>query len=221
MDLIAKSVEAYLTASFGIFEQNQQTLNRTRTQYDWLMERFSAGIRNSNAKFFREQSGLVIAEINGITRKISQFNLLQGIGYQELPKLLANKKAIVNIRNNDDRCFGYLVLAGLLPDDPNRNINRPGRYSDADFAEHGLDAIEYYLSLIDLQKLEQQMNISINVIRIYDNNGKARYPIYCNQHVSKTEVDLLYWDGYFAWIKDFSKLMSDITKHDHRYYWCI
>ena len=80
MDVNAKSVEAYLTASFPIFERNQQTLDRTRTQYDWLMERFAAGIRNSNAKFIREESGLILAEIYSITLKISQFNPLHGNG---------------------------------------------------------------------------------------------------------------------------------------------
>ena len=177
MDVNAKSVTAYLTASFSIFERNQQTLYRTRTQYDWLMERFAAGIRNSNAKFIREKSGLVLAEIYSITLKISQFNPLQGSGYQEVPKFLANKKAIVNILNNDERCFGYSVLAALLPYYPNRYAFRPLLYSDAEFAEHGLDAIEYPVSPIDLSRIEQQLNISINVIGFYDNDGNARYPI--------------------------------------------
>ena len=192
MDVNAKSVEAYLTASFAIFERNQQTLDRTRIQYDSLMERFTAGIRNSNAKFMRDKSGLVLAEIYSITLKISQFNPLQGSGFQQLPKFLANKKAIVNVLNNDERCFGYSVLAALLPDDPYRNANRPGRYSDADFAEHKLDAIEYPVSPIDLPRIEQQLNFSINVIGFYDDDGKARYPYYCSRDVSETEVDLLY-----------------------------
>ena len=88
------------------------------------------------------------------------------------------------------------------------------------FAEHGLDAIEYPVSPIDLPRIEQRLNISINVIGFYDNDGKARYPLYCSRHVSETEVDLLYWERHFAWIKDFSRLMSDITKHDDRYFWC-
>ena len=167
-------MEAYLTASFGIFERNQQTLDRTRTQYYWLMERFAAGIRNSNAKFIREKTGLILAEIFSITLKISQFNPLQGSGYQVLPNFLANKKAIVNIQNNDERCFGYSVLAAILPDDPNRHAYRLERYSDADFAEHGLDAIEYPVSSIDLPQIEERLNISINLIGFYDEDGKAR-----------------------------------------------
>ena len=162
------------------------------------MERFAAGIHNSNAKFIREKSGLILAEIYSITLKISHFNPLFGIGYQKLHKFLAKKEAIINVKNNDERCFGYSILAALLPDDPNRHAYLPRRYSDPDFAEHGLDSIEYPVSPIDLPRIEQQLNISINVIGFYDDNGKARYPLYCSRHVSETVVDLLYWNGHFA-----------------------
>ena len=163
---------------------------------------------------------MVLAEIYLITLKISQFNPLQGSGYQELPKFLAKKKAIINIRNNDERCFGYSVLAALLRYDPNDHPYRPLRYSDADFAEHGLDAIEYPVSPMDRPRIEQQLNLSINVVEFYDDERKARYPIYCSRYVSETEIDLLYWDGHFACLKDFSRLMSDITKHNGCYFWC-
>ena len=111
---------------------------------------------------------MVLAEIYSINLKISQFNPLQGSGYQKLPNFLSKKKAIINIKNHDERCFGYSVLAALLPDDTNRNTNRPERYSNEDFAEHGLDAIEYPVSPFDLPRIEQQLNISINVIGFYD-----------------------------------------------------
>ena len=52
--------------------------------------------------------------------------------------------------------------------------------------------IEYFISLIDFPKIEQRLNISINVIGFYGDDGKARYPIYCSRHVSKTKVHFLY-----------------------------
>ena len=185
--------------------------------YAGHLNQIAAGIQNSNAKFIRDKSGLMLAEVYSITFKISRFNPLEGSGYQELPKFLANKKGIINVQNNDQRCFGYSVLAALLP---NQKAHRQAHYSDADFAKHGLDAIEYPVSPTDLPRIEQQLNISINVIGFYDGDGKARYPLYCSRHVSETEIDLLYLDGHFAWIKDFSRLMNDITKHDYRYFWC-
>ena len=109
-------------------------------------------------------------------------------------------------------------MAALHLDDLNRPINLLGQYTDANFVEHGLDAIEYPVSLNALPRIEQQLNISINVIGFYNGDGKARYLTYCSRHVSETEVDLLYWDGEFALIKDFFRLMGDITKHKSRYF---
>ena len=217
LDTISKSVEAHLGVAGRIFEHEQTTLEGARSMYAGQINQFAAGIRNSNAKFIRDKSGLMLAEVYSITFKISRFNPLEGSGYQKLPKFQANKNAIVNVQNNDERCFGYSVLAALLP---NRNAYRPAHYSEADFAEHGLDAIEYPVSPTDLPRIEQQLNISINVIGFYDSDGKERYPLYCSRHVSETEIDLLYWVGHFAWIKDFSRLMRDITNHGHRYFWC-
>ena len=90
------------------------------------------------------------------------------------------------------------MLATLLSDDPYRNANQQNQYVNADFAEHGLDAIEYPLSSIDLPRIEQRLNISINAIGFYDDDGTARYPQIFSRHVSETEIDLLYWDRHFA-----------------------
>ena len=35
---------------------------------------------------------------------------VEGRGWQLLPEFLSMKKAIINIQNNDERCFGYAVI---------------------------------------------------------------------------------------------------------------
>ena len=35
---------------------------------------------------------------------------LEGRGWQPLPDFLTKKKALINIQNNDERCFGYALL---------------------------------------------------------------------------------------------------------------
>lgn len=44
-------------------------------------------------------------------------------------------------------------------------------------AEHKLDAIEYFVSLIDFSKIEQRHYISINVIVFYNDDDKVWFPI--------------------------------------------
>ena len=44
---------------------------------------------------------------------------LRGISYIPLPKELANKKAIINLKNNDNLCFKWAVTRALNPLDKN------------------------------------------------------------------------------------------------------
>ena len=42
--------------------------------------------------------------------------------FLETPEWLLNKKAVVNVKNTDDKCFIYAILSALYPGahDPNR-----------------------------------------------------------------------------------------------------
>ena len=58
-------------------------------------------IREFNAKFIADKSGLRLASVLQFTLKIVKYAPLEGRGWQPLPKFLAKKKAIINIQNND------------------------------------------------------------------------------------------------------------------------
>ena len=44
---------------------------------------------------------------------------LGGSSYIPLPKFLAAKKAIINLRNNDDECFKWAITRALIPVEKN------------------------------------------------------------------------------------------------------
>ena len=50
--------------------------------------------------------------------------------------------------------------------------------------------------------------------------GKAFYPMYISRHNSQRHIDLLYFNGHYAWIKNFRRLFSNLTKHNGRYFYC-
>jgi hypothetical protein len=149
-----KTFDWHLRASHSIIELGQTALNQVgqlKTPCAWQMHNFGQKFQSENAKFIREKSGLFLAEIYSLNLNIVRFSPIDGSGFKKLPPFLANKKAIINVQNTDDRCFGYAVLAALLPDDPNRHDCLPERYTEDLFEEHGLDLLEYaLLSLIDL-----------------------------------------------------------------------
>src|SRR6267154_202814 len=49
------------------------------------------------------------------------YNPIGGSTFIPLPQFLANKKCIINIKNNDDYCFGYSILAQLYPSKNHKN----------------------------------------------------------------------------------------------------
>ena len=67
-------------------------------------------IRECNAKFIRDKSGFRLARVMQFILKMVKYASLEGRGWQPLPKFLSKKKAILNIQNNDERCFGYALL---------------------------------------------------------------------------------------------------------------
>jgi len=115
--------------------------------------------------------------------------LASGSSYKPLPAFLQNKKAIINIRNRDNRCFGYTILAALYYDRMpnavrNRLLNRPMNYTPEMFQQQHLDTLQYPIKPADVPAVEQQINMSINVFAYYDDAGRARYPAYISRYYS-------------------------------------
>ena len=63
-------------------------------------------IREFDAKFFRDKSGLQLSSVLQFTVKMVKYAPFEGGGWQPLPEFLSKNKAILNIQNNDERCFG-------------------------------------------------------------------------------------------------------------------
>lgn len=54
-----------------------------------------------------------------IELRINKYNPLRGASYNSLPKVLANEKSIINVQNEDNRCFLWSILSALHPADKN------------------------------------------------------------------------------------------------------
>ena len=209
-----KSFDAHLPVSHSIFLYNQPELYTDRINphiagLNCMAER----LLEANAKFIRGKSGLVLAEIYSLNLNAVRFAPLSGSAWTPLPKFLQNKRAIVNVQNKDDSCFVYAIASALYPVE--KNSDRPNMYSKC-FEENGLDDIEYPVNPVDIPLLEQRLNISINLYSYFDDIGRARHPMYISRHKSVCEIDLLYFNEHYAWIKNFSGLFADLTHHTNR-----
>ena len=187
-----------------------------RSELESVLDEVDQALLIRNAHYNRQNSGLVLADVLNFRFKVTEFNPL-GRGYQELPGFLSRKRAIINVKNDDERCFGYAVLAALESND-DHNSKRASRYNRL-FHQYQLDTITNPVEIADIPNHEDMLQVNINVISFYDDEGKARYPLYVSKKKFAKSIDLLYWDEHYAWIKSFSSFMADLSKNN-TLHWC-
>ena len=47
---------------------------------------------------------------------VAKYEPIKGSSYIQLPKAIADKKAIINIKNNDERCLEWVLISEIYPD---------------------------------------------------------------------------------------------------------
>ena len=83
--------------------------------------------------------------------------------------------------------------------------------SNSRFIQHGLDKIKYPVLPNEIPALENTFHIRINLFSFDDAFGYKRFAQYISKQYYTEEINLLYWDGRYAWIKHFSRLFTDTT----------
>ena len=102
-----------------------------------------------------------------------QYNPTKGSSYIPLPDWISNKKAIVNIKSKDEKCFLWCVLRYLHP----KEIHEE-KLTDLKKYEFSLNTkgISFPIKLKDISKFEK-LNPSLPGINVFSNNDKIFYPL--------------------------------------------
>lgn len=141
----------------------------------------------------------------------------KSLQYPCLPPFLANKRAIISVKNKDSRSFGYALLSALHP--AVKCAYKPKLYEQY-FAMHpAIARLTYPIQIAQLAKIEEQLHIPINVYA-FSNEGRTRRVVYLSSIDVDAATDLLFWSGHFAWIKSFSGFLSDTNAYGRRGVYC-
>ena len=141
---------------------------------------------------------------------------LSGSSYIELPEYLKNKKAITNMKNDDNKCFLWCVLRALNPKPKNAeklDNNLKEKENTLNMKE-----IAYPVSLLDINKFEKQNETIIITVFGYNEWDKV-YPLRKSEYSNrscKIKLLLIEKDGvtHYCLINDISRLVaSQISKH--------
>ena len=66
--------------------------------------------------------------------------------------------------------------------------------------------------LNEIPGIEDKLHYRINLFSFDEAFGYKRYAQYISKRFYPEEINLLFWDGRYAWIKHFSRLFADTTK---------
>jgi hypothetical protein len=143
---------------------------------------------------------------------------------------ISHKKACINIKNNDNKCFKYCIECAVLGICDLVHPERMTHYRQRINEEEGEEIIwniDYPTSSEDITNFENDNDdISVNVYRMNENNKSILAHRLTHKQNAKYHVDLLLLtneDGlhHYVYIKDFGRLMnSQINKTQHKKYHC-
>ena len=89
------------------------------------------------------------------------------------------------------------------------------------FHRNYLDTIPYPITPIDVHLYEDQLQININLLSCFDDEGRARHPLVISCKTHDRVANLLYWKQHYAPITSIPRLFLDITKHTHQKHFCL
>ena len=174
-------------------------------------------------KWTKEGSGWVVNRVICLYVNIAKYQPLKGSSYIELPKYLQTKKAIVNVKNQDNECLKWALLSALHP--VGSNPHRVFKYKQYE-NELNLTGVEFPTPLSQMPKVERLNNLAINVFGYSQQAGI--HPLYLSKDHTRDPINLLMItevkDGkvfsHYCWIRDFNRLCFDQTRHKERKHFC-
>src|SRR6266496_4266434 len=131
-------------------------------------------------RYTNQGSGWVINRIMRHFISVNRYIPLAAKSYIKLPPIIQNKKATINIQNEDNKCFMYCLGRALDPNPEKGKLERVSKHLKNVCTELGLDKIKMPVSLKNIPKIEKALNLDINIF------GFIRGDIHLLSHVKET-----------------------------------
>lgn len=174
--------------------------------------------------FEAKGSGWVLQKFLKLVLHIDHLVPLRASSYIPTPVYIANKKAVINVQNDDNLCFMWTYLSAIHPVDHSQHPERVGKYKQYQ-NEVNMNGIEMPMSLKNIPKFERQNNCSISIYGFeekfhHDTENWERYvyPMKVARELKERHVDMLMISSgdktHFVWIKNMSRLLAgQYTNH--------
>ena len=197
-------------------------INLDGTDEDDIYIIMTERILEKMATFQSMGSGWRLCSIIKLELHTTRYNPLRGETWIPLPKELANKKAIINMKNKDNKCFLWCVLRALnLKDGNPERLDKKLKEKENTL---NMEGIEYPVKLPDIKKFKNK-NQTIS-ITVFGYERKIVYPPRNSDNMDrehKIRLMLIEKDGvqHYCLVKNPSRLLSSqVSKHNGKKYFC-
>ena len=181
------------------------------------------------ATFNENGSGWIFQRVVDLQLHSAEYNPINVGKYIPTPKFIDH--AVVNIKNEDDCCFLWSIIAALSSKD-RVSLNDPTNIEYYNILKHNhnlkFDGITFPIKMEDIPQWEDMNDIPIAVYGVKE-NGQEVYPLYYTKRRDKKPINLLLIEGeeknHYAWIKNLDCLMvcqerQNDERYDATYYTC-
>ena len=180
-----------------------------------------------------EGSGWTFLKVIKLVLHTTKWEPIYGSSYIPLDPYLANKKAIINMQNEDDKCFMWCVLRALYPKD--KNAERIDKDLKSKQDNINMKGIYYPVNLKAIDRFEHlNPNISISVLGY--NKEEKIFPLRISKYTgcdndivllllkeaAKGENGEIKEKTHYTLVKNKSALIaSQINSHEHKRHLCL
>uniref|UniRef100_A0ABD2WIY7 Uncharacterized protein n=1 Tax=Trichogramma kaykai TaxID=54128 RepID=A0ABD2WIY7_9HYME len=214
------------------FNTKNEHISQSTDLGEWYMLNVQEPILKQMEEFEEDGSGWALSKILHLLVNINKYNPSRVGSYIPLPKVINDKNACVNVKNFDDFCFKWAILAALYSENK-KNKDRVEQYKKFE-NELNFSGIEFPMKLKDIPKFEKINKISVNVYVLKSNFDVE--PIHLTASKQEKHVHLLmHQDRYdddedspgddddeympinyhYVWIKNLSRLVSSQLSNHH------
>ena len=203
-----------------------------------LINSFLSNCQNEEP-IMRNGSNFVFESVDLLSYHIHKTSLKRGKSYIKSPEWLINKRATINPKNKDNKCFQYSITVALN----HQNIeNHPERISNIEpfIDKYNWEGIEFPAGIKDWKRFEKNNEtIALNILQVPHNEikishaYKSKYNRECeNQVVLLMITDGEKWhytalkcvrpdDGFNLPIRSLSRLFRGITANHNGDFYCL
>ena len=166
--------------------------------------------------FNRGGSNWVFEKVLFLEIHFARWNPLRGSGWIALPPALQKKKALINMKNNDDMCFKWCIARAVNPVQIHPERITPNLREQAE--ELNWEGCKFPMAVNKIKLFESRNpQFSVNV---FGWNGSV-FPLKIVREEKEIHVDLLLLKTHFVLVKSFSRfLSSQVCRNGHERFFC-